>query len=1216
MGNGIPKAPGSIQAQTPHSTPQLLPHEQAARDRMLEANKKAEEERLKAEADASIRQFEIHAGPGPQFTRGGRPRIWDPEERDRLTQQASRKREAMEWTRKNTAQRPKEVIRHIMGEGMDNPRSILRATESTNSPETSQWTHLKKRGEPGAAASTPPSRDRFTEGRVQRENVAEIGIYRPLTSRPSSLRPGQVKHSEQRNPQYSDQGRIIPYKAEEGSLEASSIQSQRPLEPKISAPSTINSSRLSQMQSTQKHPHGSIYSIQQWQKDAAYLSVIKEEMENGHFGYLQSLVTQGDIREANLILRGMDPRIRDENKAWARNNLQFQPPVEAGFSTFIERFKAGPSDEDQNELAHPSFSQKPLFQSGRGGFTPSSSIPARNPLGPSTTQPRPPPRQEVQSTWGPPISRSRGQQEPQSGLRMPYYGTGGRTSASSRSILFKEADNYKPSYQEESSGSSRRRDASRQAWSEDPFAMPDRIRASVSTAGSLDPVVSWRASVSTRQPEPQGRVQRRNDNFSQGSSRLEPRNEEPPRRIQPAEEQEENTSKPRKLSKRFTDSEPTYDDLPKGKARDKVRRRQQYYNDPDEEDARESAAARTEAKKQRKKEKAAAKAAAPTPILLPEYISVSNLAVALKVKVEEFVGKLEELGFEEVGHDHILNAENAGLIAMEYNYEPIIDRGQSGDLRPRGPAEDPSSLPQRPPVVTIMGHVDHGKTTILDYLRKSSVAATEHGGITQHIGAFSVPMPSGKIITFLDTPGHAAFLSMRQRGANVTDIVILVVAADDSVKPQTIEAINHAKAAKVPIIVAINKIDKEETNIDRVKQDLARHGVDIEDFGGDTQVVCVSGKTGQGMPELEEAAVTLSEILDMRAEIDGQAEGWVIEASIKSMGKVATVLVRRGTMRPGDFIVAGKTWARIRCLRNEAGIEIDEAGPGTPVEIDGWREQPVAGDEVLQASDEAKAKSVVEYRLDKEVRDKLAEDMEAINENRKVEQERREREKADKAAALVAAGGKDGNATTGTAAGAAKVEGGPKPVYFIVKGDVSGSVEAVLDSISSLSTREVTPHILRSGVGQLSEFDIEHAASAKGHCINFNTSIESKVARLAEESKVSILDHNIIYRLVDDVRAELSKHLPPLVTQRVVGEAEIAQAFEINVKGRQYKSVAGCKVRNGTVGRLSRVRVLRGGEKVFDGLFPLFANSLFSFANIFPIYSTLEWRGEFINGRN
>src|SRR5690349_20152751 len=224
-----------------------------------------------------------------------------------------------------------------------------------------------------------------------------------------------------------------------------------------------------------------------------------------------------------------------------------------------------------------------------------------------------------------------------------------------------------------------------------------------------------------------------------------------------------------------------------------------------------------------------------------------------------------------------------------------------------------SMYPLRPSVVTIMGHVDHGKTTILDYLRKSSVAAGEAGGITQHIGAFSVPMPSGKVITFLDTPGHAAFLNMRQRGANVTDIVVLVVAADDSVKPQTIEAINHAKGARVPIIVAINKIDKPEANIERVKQDLARHGVEIEDFGGDTQVVCVSGKTGTGMDELEEAALTLSDVLDMRADTKGAAEGWILEASIKSMGKVATVLVRCGTMRPGDFIVAGKTWARIRC---------------------------------------------------------------------------------------------------------------------------------------------------------------------------------------------------------------------------------------------------------------------------------------------------------------
>ncbi|APA14419.1 hypothetical protein sscle_12g091890 [Sclerotinia sclerotiorum 1980 UF-70] len=654
---------------------------------------------------------------------------------------------------------------------------------------------------------------------------------------------------------------------------------------------------------------------------------------------------------------------------------------------------------------------------------------------------------------------------------------------------------------------------------------------------------------------------------------------------------DELTIRHRKLSGRWgaeddtilKEKDPNYRDhkLPKNahsKVAKKAARRQREMSMDRDDEVRDLAAERAELKKQRKREKAAKKAAAPTPIILPEFISVSNLAVALKVKLENFLEKMEELGFEGVNHDHILNAENAGLIAMEYNFEAIIERGESEDLKARPPAEDPSILPQRAPVVTIMGHVDHGKTTILDYLRKSSVAASEHGGITQHIGAFSVPMPSGKTITFLDTPGHEAFLSMRQRGANVTDIVILVVAADDSVKPQTIEAINHAKAAKVPIIVAINKIDRPEIDIERVKQDLARHGVEIEDFGGDTQVVCVSGKTGQGMDDLEEAAVTLTEILDMRAEKDGQAEGYVIEASIKPMGKVATVLVRRGTMRPGDFIVAGKTWARIRCLRNEAGVEIGEAGPGIPVEIDGWREQPIAGDEVLQAPDEAKAKSVIEFRLEKEERDKMAEDMEAINENRKIEHDKREREKAEKEAAL--AGEEDQVQDT---AAPSKDPAGPKPIYFVVKGDVSGSVEAVIDQLNSTSTKEVEAIVLRSGVGKLSESDIEHAATAKGYVINFNTEVEPNIAQFAAQNKVTILDNNIIYRLMDDVRAEMSKSLPPLVTQRVLGEAFVAQIFDINIKGRKYRSIAGCKVRNGTVAKDARYRVLRDGEKVFDG---------------------------------
>ncbi|KAK3168148.1 hypothetical protein OEA41_004594 [Lepraria neglecta] len=613
--------------------------------------------------------------------------------------------------------------------------------------------------------------------------------------------------------------------------------------------------------------------------------------------------------------------------------------------------------------------------------------------------------------------------------------------------------------------------------------------------------------------------------------------------------------------------------IPSARGRHYARRNKKVYTgyDEAEEDEEGRAVRRMERKEQRKKSKAAHKTAAPpTPIYLPEFISVSNLAGVLRVRVEDFISKMQELGFEETNNDHVLDAETAGLVAAEFNFEPIVERTEDRDLHPLPPAEDKSQLPARPPVVTIMGHVDHGKTTLLDYLRKSSVAASEHGGITQHIGAFSVPMPGGRLVTFLDTPGHEAFLSMRQRGANVTDIVILVVAADDSVKPQTIEAIKHAQVAKVPMIVVVNKIDKEDSNVERVKQDLSRYSVEIEDYGGDTQVVCVSGKTGQGMEELEDAAVALADILDMRAEVDGQAEGWVLEATTKKAGRVATVLVRRGTIRPGDVIVAGTSWARVRSLRNEAGAMVDFAGPGTPVEIDGWREQPMAGDEVIQAPDEQKAKDVVEYRLEASERTKMAADIEAVNEARRLEQEKREQlEKATKLATA------NPNAAIAPQPSYTSTTPTFQEVFFVVKGDVSGSVEAVTNSVSSLGNSEVRPHILRSGVGPVAEFDVDHAAVAKGHIINFNTAIDGHIRQLAEEKNVGIIDQSIIYRLVDDVKAKLSEKLPPTVTQKVLGEAEIGQVFEINIKGRVTLPVAGCRVRNGVISRTAKVRVLR-----------------------------------------
>ena len=628
--------------------------------------------------------------------------------------------------------------------------------------------------------------------------------------------------------------------------------------------------------------------------------------------------------------------------------------------------------------------------------------------------------------------------------------------------------------------------------------------------------------------------------------------------------------------------------------REKDRRRSNFiYEDDFDEEMLPKAESRKTSRTEAIARKAERKAQGPPiQIYIPAFVSVTNLATLIKVNTEDLVKKMARLGYGQVAHDEVLNAENAGLIAMEYNYEAIPERDPTiHDLLPQPIPDDESLLPLRPPVVTIMGHVDHGKTTILDYLRKSSVAAGEFGGITQHIGAFSVPLESGRLITFLDTPGHAAFEVMRKRGATVTDIVVLVVAADDSVKPQTIEAIKHAKSADVPIIVAINKMDKEEANPDRVKGDLARHGIDVEDFGGDTQVIPVSGKTGLGIADLEEAIITQSELLDHRAPADGPVEGWILESTTKRAGgRVATVLVKRGTLVPGNLLVAGTAWTRVRVLRNEAGVAIDSAPPGHPVEVDGWRRLPAAGDQVLQAPTEQKATDVVAFREERVERMRLAADTEAINEFRRVEQERRERE------AAAAAQAKSGPGSAHPAA-AAEVEeegleskaAGPAEVKFLIKGDVTGSVEAVVNSISALAHPEVMPCILRSGVGAVSEFDVEHAAAASATIIGFNTKVEAGVMPMAERKGVDMIEQNVIYRLVEEVKAKLSERLKPSISIRVLGEAEVAQEFEIGVGGRKTMKIAGCKVRNGTVNRTSKVKVLRGDrEVVFDGECRLF----------------------------
>ena len=742
---------------------------------------------------------------------------------------------------------------------------------------------------------------------------------------------------------------------------------------------------------------------------------------------------------------------------------------------------------------------------------------------------------------------------------------------------------------------------------------------------------SWKdcPSDGNRRPKNDWNASRFNDNVTHGGQRdewranarndqndsIDPRQEMMARMQSKAaakdsvEEEEEPTERILK-SRKFRDDEPKKDKpARRGRRGDdeaydrgdrRSRRDRDFENDIEgggrsARKANKKEAREAEKKAQRAAERAAQQAEQKNQIKLPEFISVQNLAQALGVRYEQFVDRLEDLGYEDIFPGKIFNTEVSGMIAMEYEMEPVFDSSiqeeEERDLKPR-PAvdeQDKDMLPTRPPIVTIMGHVDHGKTTILDYLRKSSVAAGEAGGITQHIGAFSVPLTaSGKTVTFLDTPGHAAFLAMRQRGANVTDIVILVVAADDSVKPQTLEAIKHAKSAGVPMLVAINKCDKEAADVQRVKQDLARHGVEIEDFGGDTQVVQVSGKTGLGMDELEEAAVTLSEILDHRADTEGAVEGWVLEATTKPAGRVATVLVRRGTLRQGAIIVAGKTWARVRSLRNEAGIAIKEAGPGMPVEIDGWRDQPAAGDEVLQAPTEQKATSVVEYRLEKVEREKTAEDMEVINESRRLQAEKREQEKATAQKAKQRESSEDGAAALAEDEAApaepAATTGGRIEVPFLIKADVSGSAEAVEAYIMSVSSPMVAPRILYSAVGAMHESDIELAATTQGHIIAFNLPPNEGLKALALTKGVKVLENNIIYRVLDDVKSVLEEKLPPIITQRVLGEAEIGAAFEIGVGGRKKLKIAGCKIRNGVIGNNTRVRVMRGEEKVYDGM--------------------------------
>lgn len=622
----------------------------------------------------------------------------------------------------------------------------------------------------------------------------------------------------------------------------------------------------------------------------------------------------------------------------------------------------------------------------------------------------------------------------------------------------------------------------------------------------------------------------------------------------------------------------------------------------DFEDDYDGGRSRKRNKKGARKQPVSRVSSRPTSIHLPQFITVERLASALHVELGVFLRRLRDLGYEDPAYDHILDYENSSLICQEFNLEPMSATEDETDLVARPPADEETlvTLPHRPPIVTIMGHVDHGKTTLLDWLRKSSVAASEHGGITQHIGAFSVKMAGGeKMITFLDTPGHAAFLEMRRRGATVTDIVVLVVAADDSVKPQTLEAIKHAQESKVAVIVAISKVDKEDANIERVKQDLARQGIDVESYGGETQAIPVSGKTGQGMIALEEAIIAEAENLQTRVEFDGPAEGWVIEASMGEAGRFATVLVRRGTLRPRDIIVAGNTWSRVRSLRNDAGVLVDSAPPGTPVVVDGWRDQPDAGAEVIQAHSEDQAKRVVDIRIERQEHAQLAEDASVINVARREEAEARARQKAWESEQewFAKPRSRHPRDNVGWVDTSGNLLQGPKQIDILVKADVGGSVEAVVNAVSGIGNNEIATNIVDSGVGPVNESDIEFLAATgtKAFIVSFNQEDDGMIMRRAEAAGVPILSHTIIYKVSDDLTERLAQELPPTIIQKVQGEAEIGQIFTLNAGKKNATKIAGCKVTNGLIARDRKVRVLRNKEVVFTGKLCLKAQKDFEF---------------------
>jgi translation initiation factor IF-2 len=531
-------------------------------------------------------------------------------------------------------------------------------------------------------------------------------------------------------------------------------------------------------------------------------------------------------------------------------------------------------------------------------------------------------------------------------------------------------------------------------------------------------------------------------------------------------------------------------------------------------------------------------------VTIPEAITIQELANRMAERAVDVIRLLMKQG-QMVKITDVIDADTAQLVAEEMGHS--VKRVAESDVEEGlfDAPDDPATLVPRPPVVTIMGHVDHGKTSLLDAIRSTDVAAGEVGGITQHIGAYQVTAPSGAKITFIDTPGHAAFTAMRARGAKVTDIVVLVVAADDGVMPQTVEAIHHAKAAKVPMIVAINKIDKADARPERVRTELLQHEVQVESMGGDVLDVEVSATKKLNLDRLLETIGLQSEILDLRANPARPAEGTVIEAKLdRGRGAVATVLVQRGTLTGGDIVVAGADWGRVRALISDAGTTIEAAGPSVPVEVLGFNHTPEAGDRLAVVPTEARAREITDYR-ERQKRESRATGMRGS-----LEQMMSQLKSA-----------------------------GRKEFPLVIKGDVQGSVEAIIGALDKLGTEEVIARVIHAGVGGITESDVTLAEASGGAIIGFNVRAHKEAREAAERTGTEIRYYNIIYDLVDDVKKAMSGLLAPTTRETTLGTAEILEIFTVSKVGK----VAGCRVTDGTVERGAHVRLIRDNVVIHEG---------------------------------